>query len=273
MNWFPNAHGLLWFISNVWPVIKKKRPGAVLHITGHGTPNGQLLKAINDRNDVLFVGEEEDELPRFREARCFIVPLWIAAGARVKVLHAWAAGVPVVATTIGAEGLPFVDGDNLLIADTAQAFAANVVKVLGDPDVSQRLAANGRRLVEEEGSSCYAAAQLHEFYNELGVYPIREHIAPQSETCWSDGTAQLLLGLLQWKTDADELISRLSSKRIGGEPPATSEFPTERLNNPSPGIRGLASRAWHSLRHEGLIRFIWRVAQPWEWIRKIGRHE
>jgi glycosyltransferase involved in cell wall biosynthesis len=94
-------------------------------------------------------GYVEDLTPYLAETAAFVVPLHAAGGMRVKIVDAWCWGLPVVSTPIGAEGIDLRDGENLLIADTPEAFARAVVTVLQEPQVQARLRANGRRWVEE----------------------------------------------------------------------------------------------------------------------------
>src|SRR4029079_7878484 len=85
--------------------------------------------------------------PYGAKSQVFVVPLLAGGGMRVKILDAWARGLPVVSTTIGAEGLDARDGDNLLLADTTAAFAEAVNRVLGDAALAARLSEAGRRTV------------------------------------------------------------------------------------------------------------------------------
>ena len=84
-----------------------------------------------------------------RGSQAFVVPLRAGGGMRVKILDAWAQGVPIVSTTIGAEGLTYRAGEDILIADTPEAFAQSVLAVLQDAGLARRLAAAGRATVEQ----------------------------------------------------------------------------------------------------------------------------
>lgn len=141
MNWFPNAQGLVWFIDEALPLIREKRPGTGMVIVGSGQPAPHLLEACKSHN-VKFVGFQKDDVAFFHRSKVFVVPLWIGAGARVKILTAWAAGIPVVSTTFGAEGLGAVDGNNIRLADDPAAFAEAVLGLLGDPGERERISRN-----------------------------------------------------------------------------------------------------------------------------------
>ena len=79
-----------------------------------------------------------------------MVPLLTGSGTRLKILEAWAAGLPVVSTTIGAEGLPVLDGENALLADGAEAFAGAVTRLLTCTELRQQIGSAGRLLLEKE---------------------------------------------------------------------------------------------------------------------------
>jgi glycosyltransferase involved in cell wall biosynthesis len=167
MEWYPNAHGILWLLDEVMPLLKRKHPDASLHIAGYGKPFDELLSKVRHRKDVTFLGEQKDEREVLRKSRVFVVPLWIAAGARVKIPTAWAAGIPVVATTIGAEGLYCTDGENILLADEPAEFARKIAMLMDDKALAQRLSHNGRAVVEERYSLDYAASKYDQIYSSL----------------------------------------------------------------------------------------------------------
>jgi glycosyltransferase involved in cell wall biosynthesis len=79
-----------------------------------------------------------------------VVPVLAGSGTRIKIIEAWAAGLPVISTTIGAEGLPATPGEHLLIADTVDEFLAAIEELVGNPGLAQRLASNGRLLYERQ---------------------------------------------------------------------------------------------------------------------------
>lgn len=146
MHWPPNAEGIRWFVRQVWPRIAAAAPDARLNILGKQPP-ADLCAARS--GTVRVHGYVADPAPFLARTAVSVVPLRSAGGVRVKILESWALGVPIVSTTIGAEGLEARPGDNLLLADTPDDFARAVVALLGDPERAEQLAASGRRLVGE----------------------------------------------------------------------------------------------------------------------------
>lgn len=147
MFWPPNVEGVVWFGREVWPRVKAEAPGARLTIAGKNPPGE--VKALEADPAVRVTGYVVDPLPYLEQAGAFIVPLFAGSGMRVKILDGWRLGLPVISTTIGAEGIEYREGENILIADDPEAFAAAVVRVLRDGGLNRALRVNGRRWVEE----------------------------------------------------------------------------------------------------------------------------
>lgn len=144
LAWPPHAEGMAWFRREVWPLVAGSRPSARAEVLGRGAP-----VAANDEERFAFLGEGGDTRPHWARAAVAVVPLRAAAGTRLKILEAAACGVPVVSTSVGAEGLDLADGDEIRIADSPEGFAAAVAGLLADPSARRRQAAAARRRVEE----------------------------------------------------------------------------------------------------------------------------
>ncbi|MFZ1769441.1 MAG: glycosyltransferase family 4 protein [Caldilinea sp.] len=144
--WPPNAEGAAWFVREVWPLVLKQCPDARLVIAGKRPPIS-LLQLADAAQHVVVTGYVDDLTTLVAQSTLFIAPLHAGGGMRVKIVDAWNWGIPVLATTVGAEGLDCVAGEHLLIADAADAFAAAAVRLLDDPALAARLCEAGRRLV------------------------------------------------------------------------------------------------------------------------------
>lgn len=166
MNWYPNYHGLAWFIENVFPIICRERPRIRMCIVGAGRPDDRLCSACKKAN-IEFLGYQEDDAGYFHRSKVFVVPLWIGAGARVKIITAWASGIPVVSTVFGAEGLDAVDGQNIVLSDEASDFASDVLSLLDNPESRERLVANALDTVRRGYSVKDCAEKLIEDYHIL----------------------------------------------------------------------------------------------------------
>lgn len=144
LHWPPNAQGVLWFAQHVFPKIQAQAPDAILTAIGKNPPAGLTGPGIETTGYVV------DPMPYLAETAAFIVPLHAGGGMRVKILDAWSWGLPIISTTIGAEGIDITPGSDMLIADTAEDFAQAVISVLNNPALAQQLAQNGRQTVLEK---------------------------------------------------------------------------------------------------------------------------
>ena len=148
MNHPPNRDAVLWFHACVWPAVLRSVPDAVLLVVGRHPQKEVAALGATDAA-VRVTGEVRDMTPFLAEATVVVAPLLSGGGTRLKILDAFAAERPVVATTIGAEGLDVTHGEQLLIADDAQAFASATISLLRDAELSRAIAARGRCVAAE----------------------------------------------------------------------------------------------------------------------------
>lgn len=165
MDWQPNEDAILYFMDAILPAIRREVPQASLTVVGRN-PSLPLQKAAA-KAGVEVTGTVEDVRPHIARAAVYVVPLRIGGGTRLKIFEALAMAKAVVSTTIGAEGLPLIDGEHFLRADDPQAFACAVVSLLRDPVRRGRLGAAGRRLVEERYSWSQVAMEFEERCKEV----------------------------------------------------------------------------------------------------------
>lgn len=151
MTWYPNQDGMLFFIREVYPEVRAALPDVRLRIVGKA-PGKELDELASADPSISLEGFVDDVRPLLRDATAFIVPLRVGGGTRLKILDAMASGKAVVSTTIGAEGLAVRDGHDILIADTAAAFASAVVNAVKDLELRRSLERNARETVETKYS-------------------------------------------------------------------------------------------------------------------------
>ncbi|GAB4543403.1 MAG: glycosyltransferase family 4 protein [Anaerolineae bacterium] len=143
-RYFANHDAMTWFLQEVYPPIRAQVPEVRLTITGDHA--GRPLPAADN---VTLTGFVDDVRPLIASAWISLVPIRVGGGTRLKILEAMALGTPVVATSKGAEGLDVQDGEHILIADTPEAFARAVLRLLADPGLRSRLADNASKLVRD----------------------------------------------------------------------------------------------------------------------------
>jgi len=151
MDWLPNVDAVLYFLAEVLPLIRVQLPNATFTIAGR-SPDARILKAAQGFTGVTVTGTVDDMRPYLWGAKISVVPIRIGGGTRLKIYECMAAGVAVVSTTVGAEGLSYTDGEDLVLADDAGSFAAACVRLLSDDAERRGLAANALRRAQSEFS-------------------------------------------------------------------------------------------------------------------------
>jgi hypothetical protein len=158
-RWLPNRLGAEWFLSEAWPRVRRSLPGARLHVFGF---EGSRHRA----QGVDFHAAPNDSRDAFPAGAVLVVPLEVASGVRMKILEAWARGVPVVATPAAAAGLKAEDGKELLVVEGAEGFAAALGRLRGEAGLGPALARAGRALLMRRHDPVTVAAALVRVYEE-----------------------------------------------------------------------------------------------------------
>ncbi|MBN1464476.1 glycosyltransferase [candidate division KSB1 bacterium] len=149
MDYSANIDGVRWFLQDVWPMVRERHADALVKIIGRYPPPA-LVDRFGRDDRVTFTGWVKDVYQESKDGSVNIVPLRIGSGTRIKMYESLAMGIPIVSTTIGAEGLPVVHEQHFLKADDAGEFADAIDSLLRDADVRARLSRNGRELVEKK---------------------------------------------------------------------------------------------------------------------------
>ncbi|MDY0747247.1 glycosyltransferase family 4 protein [Paucibacter sp. R3-3] len=145
MDWEANVDGIRFYIDEVWPRVRAKRPDAQLRVVGKNPPLGLVQR---NEPGVSFTGFVDDVRRHVRDAQAFVIPLRVGGGTRIKAFEAMAMGLPVVSTSIGIEGLDVVHGLHFLRADGADALAEATLQLLADAELRLSLSRAAREVVE-----------------------------------------------------------------------------------------------------------------------------
>lgn len=148
LHYPPNAQGIMWFARQVFPQILAHQSDAILTVIGKQPPSELQQLGIPPAN-LEITGYVDEPLPYLADTAVFIVPLLAGGGMRVKIIDGWTWGLPIVSTTVGAEGIAHCPGRSILLADTPPAFAEAVIQLLQDAGKAQQLALAGREWVLE----------------------------------------------------------------------------------------------------------------------------
>ena len=164
MDWMPNRESIEWLLDEVWPVVHREVPQARLYLAGRKMPQKWMKAQIEG---VSVVGEVPDAGYFIAGKQINVVPLRSGSGIRVKIIEAMAAGKAVVTTTVGAQGIEYTDGENLLIADTPEQFARQIKQLVEDQDYCAKVGEAAARLVAEQYDVKKLTGRLLRFYEEI----------------------------------------------------------------------------------------------------------
>ena len=161
----PNADAAESFAAEVLPLVRAEHSEALFRVVGRN-PSAALKERVN-AGGVEVTGFVDDVQEELKRARVFVCPIRYGSGTRLKLFEAFAAGLPVVSTRLGAEGIDCVDGEHLLIADTPEEQAAAITRLLSDDGLARSLGAAGRKLASERYDWPLIGRGLVEIYEEL----------------------------------------------------------------------------------------------------------
>ena len=170
LHYPPNADGIRWFLHEVFPIVREQRPDACLTIIGKNPPPDFIEQAEKYPQVIEVTGYVDDLEPYFEQSALMVVPVRAGGGMRVRILEGFARGIPTVTTTIGLEGIDARPDEDVLIGDTPEKFAAAVLRLLDQPELREKLANNGRRLVEKVYDRQVALRKMESIYHQ-GTIP------------------------------------------------------------------------------------------------------
>jgi glycosyltransferase involved in cell wall biosynthesis len=172
MSYAPCTDAALYLCQEVLPGIRQRLGDIQAWLVGAEPP--PTIVKLNG-NGIHVTGRVDDVIPYYAKGAVCVIPLRAGGGTRLKILEAMALGRPVVSTTIGCEGLDVVDGEHILIADSAELFVEQTVRLLTDKVLYQKIATNARRLVVDRYDWDAIAAKLEQVYIGLITGSIQVH--------------------------------------------------------------------------------------------------
>jgi glycosyltransferase involved in cell wall biosynthesis len=164
-GWPPNADGAVRFLQRGWAAVARQVPRARLRIAGKDPPPFLLNEA--QRAGAEVTGYVDSMPAEFAQASVLLVPLWVGAGARVKIIEALTAGLPVASTSIGVEGLGIDPEEDYLLSDTAEGLAEKVISLLKSPERRRALSLRGREIARSRWSLGAVAAIQNRLCREI----------------------------------------------------------------------------------------------------------
>ena len=170
-NHNPNKDAVFYFIKDIFPLVKKAAPDMTLRVVGSDPPDS--IRGLRDKG-VTATGYVPSTEPYLQKARVSIAPLRYGAGMKGKIGEAMAHGLPVVTTSVGAEGMGLVHGETALIADTPEEFALYVVKLCSDDGLWSAMSENARLFIRNNYSPEVVSAAVHDMMSRLSAMHQKE---------------------------------------------------------------------------------------------------
>lgn len=164
MDWFPNMQGIKWFVSEVFPSVLKKYPDFKLRIAGKKMPDW-LYK--NQSNNLIIDGEVSDAFKYQENMAIMIVPLLSGGGIRIKIIEGMSLGKTIISTSIGAEGIPYTDKKNILIADNKEEFVKQIGKCFNSKKLCEDIGSEALTLAKQNFDLSNTAKKMIWFYKNL----------------------------------------------------------------------------------------------------------
>jgi len=146
LDWHPNDDGLIYFLSEIFPIILAEKPNLRFTIVGK-QPSAGLKSLCAKFKNVILTGRVPDVRPFIHESEIYVVPLRVGGGTRLKIMEALAAEIPIVSTSVGCEGIDVENNKDILVADKPEDFAAQVLRLINNPDQKNKLTIEGKKTV------------------------------------------------------------------------------------------------------------------------------
>ena len=171
MSYLANEQAAWRLVGRIMPLLRRTHPEARLSLVGQ-SPSPALL-AQSDGKRTVVTGTVDDVRPYLARATAVCVPLIAGAGTKYKVLEALSAGAPVVCSPLAVEGLELADERHLLVAESDEGLAAALRRLIDDPQLARRLAAEGRRLIETRYAWDANLPRLDAWLDQMAALPKR----------------------------------------------------------------------------------------------------
>lgn len=164
MNWQPNQEAVDWLLDKIWPQVQLLHPKSTLHLAGRSMPERYYETKISGVN---VVGEVPDAADFYSTKNIMLVPLKSGSGMRIKIIEGMALGKVIISTSVGAEGIAYTDGINILIADSPEEFVDAIDKCLKDQNFSRTIGLNAQQLIAEEYNNDVICSNMVNFINTI----------------------------------------------------------------------------------------------------------
>lgn len=160
LDYVPNKNGLLWFYEMIWPKLKMTVKGITLTVIGRNG-HDNAYEPLKTDPQINFIGEVKDITPYYNKNNIAIVPLLEGSGTRLKILEAMSFGLPVISTSIGAEGIDYIENKHIIIANEINDFQKAIIDNVNKPNILKNLASASLLLINEKYTWQNIVMKLH----------------------------------------------------------------------------------------------------------------
>jgi len=168
MNWYPNKRGMIFFVDEIWPRIKREIPGVNITVIGT-TPPGKLVRLASRDPNFRLTGYVDDVRPYIDQAMVYVCPIKDRGGTKVKLLDALAMSKAVVADPVSCDGIGVTDGQSVMMASDPMEYVEKIKLLFNNPMLLSRLGQNGRRLIDERYRYSKIGRRLANLYSQLVI--------------------------------------------------------------------------------------------------------
>jgi len=173
LNWYPNVDAILFLLREIWPLAKVAVPNLRLDIVGSAPPPN-IVELAKSLEDVTVHGFVDDVRPLMNAATLYVCPIRDGGGTKLKILDAFAMQQCVIAHPIACEGIDVVPGRHVQFAESAEAFAQSIVRLLQQANERQEMGRAARQLVVERYSFAQIARRLCEIFELAATTPLKQ---------------------------------------------------------------------------------------------------
>lgn len=163
MDWEPNIEGVRWFRERIWPKVKKSEPRAQFYLAGRNMP--ECFKS-DKKMGFHVVGEVACASQFLSDKGLVVIPLLSGSGMRIKAIEAMSLGLPLLSTTIGVEGIPYTEGEHLIIADEEQQMVDQILWCFQNPGQLVTMGHNAKTMIRHEFDNYKLSEKLKDFYTQ-----------------------------------------------------------------------------------------------------------
>jgi glycosyltransferase involved in cell wall biosynthesis len=164
LDWAPNQEGLIWFFNHCWPKLQQENPDLKFYLAGRNAPDW-FVRHLK-KEGIVYLGEINDAYDFINSKAIMVVPLFSGSGMRIKIIEGMSLGKPIVTTDIGTEGIPTENGNNIMIANTADEFIEAITRLINNRELSDQIGKNAIGFIQEKFDNLSQAGSLIEFYKQ-----------------------------------------------------------------------------------------------------------